>query len=175
MSSFTLTIHVGDVVHVLTVIEAAFDNPEPFMQDVLLVMVRSTQQNFVAQGRPDRWSDLAESTVARRFARAMKGKGSKKLGSLAVLGAIEILRDTGILAQSVGFGASGPFSTSQGFGEADKTSAVIGTNAPGWQNQFPDSRGRRVARVFILWQVQDEEDVGEMGIHFFTRTGAYAA
>lgn len=174
MTSFTIRMEVGDVVQTLHVVEAAMLDASPLMQDVLLVMIRSTQLNFEAGGRP-RWDDLADSTIQRRFAKGMKGKGAKKLGSLAVLGSIEILRDTGLLLQSVGGGASGAFEVGAGFGESDDTGAVIGTSQPGWQNQFPDTRGWRPAREFILFQDQDEEDIMDMAVQWALRTGAYAA
>jgi phage gpG-like protein len=175
MASFEITIHVGDVVHVLTIMEAAFENPAELMKDVLLTMIRSTQLTFEANGRPSRWDDLKESTERKRFAKAMRGQRARNIGALAVLGGLQILRDTGLLAQSVGGGASGAFDTSDGFGDSDQLSAIIGTNRPGWQNQFPDSRGWRVAREFLLIQDQDEEDIAAMALDWFLRRGPYAA
>jgi len=175
MATFTVTFQVGDVIQTLELVQASARDPSPFMSDVLLLMIRSTQLTFQAQGRPDRWNDLAESTVKARFRRAARGRGAAAFGSLGILGSIRILQDRGNLLQSVGGGASGPFSTSDGFGESDEFSAVIGTNHPGWRNQFPDTRGWRDARLFLLWQDQDEEDVAAMGMDWFLRVGPYAA
>lgn len=172
--SFTIEYQAGDVTHLLTVVEGAFDDPSPLMSDALLVMIRSTQLTFEAQGRPNAWDELKESTRRARFGAAMKKKGAKAKGSLAVIGAIQILRNTGALMRSVGGGASGPFEADGGFGTSDDTTAVLGTNAPGWQNQFADTRGWRDAREFLLIQDQDESDIADVGIAWFTRTGPYA-
>jgi phage gpG-like protein len=174
-NTITLGVQLGDSLDTLAQIEAALGDATPLMQDLLLLMIRSTQLNFEAQGRPLPWAPHAESTIRRRFGFAMKQKGAKAKGTLAVLGSIWILRDQGLLAQSVGGGASGPFQSADGFGASDEHSAVIGTNRPGWQNQFDDSRGWREARPFILWQDQDEEDAGAMGMDWIMRTGPYAA
>lgn len=173
-ASFNLQIQVGDVTHVITLIELAVDDASELMRDVLLVMIRSTQQTFEAQGRPARWADLAESTVLKRLRRAMRLQRVRDLGSLGAVGSIQILRDTGLLMQSVGAGASGSFSAADGFGDSDAFTAVIGTNRPGWQNQFPDSRGWRPERPFLVFQDQDEEDIADMAMHWLMRTGPYA-
>ena len=173
-STLTLRLHVGDVLHVLHVMEAAYDDASDLMADVLLTMIRSTQLNFEAQGRPVRWADLAESTERRRFAKAMGGRGARTLGSLGTLGSLLILQVTGSLFQSLGGGASGPFEAKDGFGESDRFTATIGTNRPGWQNQFADTRGWREARPMVEFQNQDVEDIGAMAADWALRTGSYA-
>lgn len=174
MASFTIQIHVGDVVQTLTVVEQALDDATDFMKDVLLIMIRSTQLTFEAQGRP-RWDDLKESTERKRFALAMRGSGAGRRGTLAVLGNLPLLRVTGLLLQSVGGGAAGPYNSADGFGDSDDESAIIGTNRPGWQNQFRDSRGWREAREFLLFQDQDERDIMDGAVDWVLRRGPYAA
>lgn len=171
MATFELRVQVGDVVRVLTLVEHALRDPSDLMSDVLLVMIRSTQITFDVQGRPNPWDDLAESTRRRRLRKA----GIDPDDAGAAVGAIQILRDSGLLFQSVGGNSSGPFSNADGFAESDELSATIGTNRPGWQNQFADTRGTRPERPFILFQDQDEEDVMAMAEDWFLRVGPYAA
>lgn len=174
-NTVTIGVQLGDTLETLELIEDALSDATPLMQDLLLLMIRSTQLTFEAQGRPLPWAPHAESTIRRRFGRAMKQKGAKAQGTLAVLGSIWILRDEGLLAQSVGGSASGPFEGADGFGASDEHSAVIGTNRPGWQNQFDDTRGWREARRFLDWQDIDEKDAGAMSMDWIMRTGAYVA
>jgi phage gpG-like protein len=174
--SFVVRVQVGEVVEVLTLIESAFDDPTPLMRDVLLVMIRSAQLTFEAQGRPTRWHDLAESTIRGRFKKAMKGPGAKSLGSLGVLGSILILRDTGLLFQSIGGNAVGAFEGADGFGEADRLSATIGTNRPGADAlQLGAPENNLPAREYLLFQPQDEDDIADMSIAWMMRQGPYAA
>lgn len=157
MASFTINIQVADVVKTLTLIQDAFHDPSELMKDVLLVMLRSTQQNFEAQGRPERWQPLAQSTIDRR-----RGGGKD----------VKILRDTGLLLQSVGGSAAGAFEAEDGFGESDKFTAAIGTNRPGAEAlQLVIAGGR----VFLLFQDQDEEDIMDMASDWFLRVGPYVA
>jgi phage gpG-like protein len=152
-SSYTITMHVGDVVRVLHVMEAAMDNPSDLMRDVLLHMIRAAHKRFEAQGPG--WAEHAESTKRRR------GDGAL------------ILRDQGLLMQGVTGNGSGPFDTPEGFGISDEFTAVIGVNVRGWQNQFPDSRGWRPARPFVLFQDQDEEDIADMAMDWMLKRGPY--
>lgn len=176
MAKYRIQIHVGDVVQTLTEIEGAFTDPSPLMRDALLTMIRSTQLTFEAQGRPNPWDDLADSTIRKRFARARGARGGGQLGSLGTLGSIQILRDTGLLFQSVGGGANGPFATADGFGESDETSAIIGTNRPGADAlQLGHSRGYFPPRVYLQILDQDEEDIVTMSADWFLQVGPYAA
>jgi phage gpG-like protein len=174
MSTALLQLQAAPALALVRGVEEAASDASAFMKDSLLVMIRSAQLNFEAGGRP-RWTDHAESTERRRFRKGMKGKNAKKMGSLAVLGGLLVLRDTGRLGGSVGLGQSGAFDTGDGFGESDEFTAAIGTNAPGWQNQFDDTRGWREAREFLLFQDQDAEDITQMGLDWFMRTGPYAS
>lgn len=170
-SEFTISFQVGEVVQMIRMVEARLDDPTPLMQDVLLVLIRSTQLTFEAQGRPDRWDDLAESTERARFRKADKGRGS-----LAALGGMQILRDSGLLAMSLGAGASGEFTHPYGFGEADKFTAVLGTNRPGAEaHQLGYPTGNIPQRIFILFQEQDYEDIETMTMDYFLVQGPYAA
>jgi len=173
VSELSVSIQIGDAVRVIEMIDTATRDASDLMKDVLLVMIRSTSLNFDAEGRP-RWDDLKESTIRHRFALGAKGAGAKKQGSLAILGSITILRNTGLLAQSVGLGQSGSFQSGEGFGESDNFAAVIGTSQPGWQNQFPDTRGWRAAREFLMFQPQDDEDIAAMAQDWLLGLGPYA-
>lgn len=191
-ASFTIQFQAGDVIRTLQVVEAAYRDPSDLMADTLLLMIRSTQLNFEAQGRPTRWAGLAESTIQRRLSKTKKGAAKvKALKTAAKKGfgpklfkaaetyiaaghALQILRDTGLLLQSVGGGASGPFETPDGFGESDDLTATIGTNHPGAYNQFPDTRTNRPERIIFIFQEQDVEDVTQMAADWFLRVGPYA-
>lgn len=167
-----LTYSTANVVKTFKLLEASYEDPEPLMQDVLLVMIRSTQVTFQAEGRPQPWDELAESTERQRFRHAARGGRG---GSLAALGGINILRLSGLLWQSVGGGASGEYTTDEGSGTVDKFSATISTSRPAAYNQFPDPRTGRPARVFLRHQEQDVEDIMDMGAQWLVRSGAYAA
>ncbi len=184
-AKFTIRIQVGEVVEVLRVVEASLEDPTELMQDVLLVMIRSTQLNFEAQGRPTRWAGLAPSTIKQRLRKVrggvVKTRGKKKESIYrqlfdqsdafyTALGSIQILRDRGLLFQSVGGNASGPFEDSDGFGEAEKFHATIGTNRPG-----ADALQLVIAggRPYLLIHDQDEEDIMDMSVQWVLRTGAY--
>lgn len=174
MTDFSIVVQVGDVLREVNLIQASAEDATDLMKDVLLLMIRSTQKTFEAEGRPTHWDAHKDSTERARFARAMKGASARKLGSLATLGSFNILRVTGLLAHSVGFGAGGAFEAEQGFGESDKFTAVLGTSQPGWQNQFPDSRGWRDAREYLLFQAEDEKDASAMALDWLMRRGPYA-
>lgn len=68
----------------------------PAMRVIQLDLIRSTQLNFIAEGRRDKakgvWPDLAESTKARRRAGQQKRGAGRK---------IRILRDTSELFDSI--------------------------------------------------------------------------
>lgn len=173
---YTVEWQLGEVVKVLQIVEARAEDATDLMKDSLLLMIRSTQLNFDEQGRPQPFADLAESTIRRRFASGMKGKGAKAKGSLGVLGSIQILRDTGLLMQSLGESASGPFEAADGFGEVDKFSAVLGTNRPGADAlQTGYAPNNLPAREYVLFQPQDEDDLLVMAEDFLMGTGAYAS
>lgn len=177
MTTAALSLDVRDGLAMLRQVEARANDATPLMKDALLLMIRSTQLNFQAQGRPDKWDDLALSTILRRALKALKGKKSQKAKMKAapsVIAGLQILRDTGRLMQSVGVGATGPFDAAEGFGESDESTATIGTNAPGWQNQEADTRGWRVARPFLLFQEQDVDDLTQMAMDWMTGSGPYA-
>lgn len=192
-TSFTMSFQAGEVVRVLTVMQTAMDNPTELMRDILLVMIRSTQLNFEAGGRPTRWTSLQPATILRRLRRTQKGRAAvKKLNKAATKGkpdavptqmdtllglmaSVQILRDTGLLFQSVGAGASGEFSTSDGFGVAEKYAAILATNRPGADaHQLGYPEGNIPERPFFLLQPEEEGDIADMGMQWLMRTGPYA-
>jgi phage gpG-like protein len=190
-TSFTMSFQAGDAVRVLTVMQTAMDNPTELMRDILLVMIRSTQLNFEAGGRPTRWTSLQPSTILRRLRRTQKGRSAvSKLNKsatsgkavprqmdtvLALMASIQILRDTGLLFQSVGAGAGGEFSTADGFGVAEKYAAILATNRPGADaHQLGYPEGNIPERPFFLLQPEEEGDIADMGMQWLMRTGPYA-
>jgi phage gpG-like protein len=181
VTSFTLELQTGDVIATVREIHAALTDATPLMQDVLLVMMRSTQLNFEMGGRPNKWPPLAQSTIDRRLGGVFSGGGKSGKAAVkaqdkyfAAVGSIQILRDSGLLMQSLGANATGPFENDDGFGEVEKFTATLGTNRPGWQNQFPDSRGWRPERPFLLFQEQDVQDIEQMHADFVMQVGPYA-
>lgn len=167
---------VGEVTQVLRMMEAGFEDASDLMKDVLLVMIRSTQLNFEMQGRPEPFADLAESTERRRYAKAMGAPGAGALGSLATLGSLMILIDSGLFMQSLGAGADGAFEAADGFGEFDEYTATLGSNRPGadvLQTGYPPHN--LPAREVVLFQERDVEDMMQMAADFALRVGPYAA
>lgn len=154
---YSLQWQLGDTIKVLTLVETRAKDATDLMKDSLLLMIRSTQLNIEAQGRPTPFAEHAESTKKRR------GEGA------------QILRNEGLLMQSLGAGASGIFEEADGFGEYDASSATLGTNRPGadaLQLGYPPNN--LPGREYILFQVQDEEDLLVMAEDFFTGSGPYA-
>lgn len=174
MAKATLEFNLGDVTKKLTSIETRLADPSDLTRDLLLLAIRSTQLNFESEGRPQRWDDLAQSTIERRFAKVMKTKAGKKAGSLGSFGSIRILQNTGHLKQSLGFGANGPFNKFGGEGVSDQFTATLSTSHPGAWNQFPNTRTGAPARVMVLWQTADEEDALAMAEDFLLARGPYA-
>lgn len=174
MTEVRLEYHLADAQHLVGSITTRLEDPSDLTADYLLLMIRSTQLNFEEQGRPLPFAELAPSTIERRFTKGMKGKGAKAKGSLAVLGSIQILRDTGLLMQSLGASANGPFETDGGFGESDKFSAVIGSNRPGADAlQTGYAPHNLPGREYILFQAQDVDDMQQMAQDWLTGSGPY--
>lgn len=108
-----------------------------------VVMLGSIQQNFKAQGRPNKWTKLSDVTIARR--RKGKGKGSA-----------QILIDRGLLKNSHSMKVS--------------TDGVeVGTNkiqAKRLHFGFPKGKGRgkskTPARKFVMFQEEDFDTIGNI-------------
>lgn len=188
MPDLSIRVQVGDAVEVVMGIASQLEDPSPLMQDALLIMIRSTQLTFEAQGRPTRWTPLAQSTIESRLRKnaggraALKGANDRTLTGkkavaaqekyFAAAGSIQILRDTGRLLMSVGGGQAGAFEDEQGFGESDQFTATLGTNHPGAEAlQFIIAGGR----PFLVIQETDEEDIMDASVQFVMMTGPYAA
>jgi hypothetical protein len=175
VTTLALQYQLGDVTRVLHMMEARFEDASDLMADHLLLLIRSTQLNIEEQGRPQPFAPHADSTIRRRFGKAMKGKGAKAGGTLAALGSIMILRDTGLYMQSLGAGASGSFEAANGFGESDKFTATLGTNRPGADAlQMGYEPNNLPGREHVLFQAQDDIDLLQMTEDFFMGTGPYA-
>ncbi len=175
MTDIRLEYHLADATALLGNIHVRLEDPSDLTADFLLLMIRSTQLNFEEGGRPSPFAELAPSTERRRFYKGMKGKGAKAKGSLGVLGSIQILRDTGLLMQSLGASASGSFQTADGFGESNKFSAVLGSNRPGADAlQTGYAPNNLPGREYILFQPQDVGDMTQMAEEWLTGSGPYA-
>lgn len=118
-------------------------------------MLGSIEQNFRAQGRPEKWKGLAASTLA---ARARRGKRRRK----AATGSAQILIDKARLKNSINYKVIG-----------GGTGVAIGTNvvyARRHQLGFPKGKGRghsfTPARPFLLFQ---DEDIKYIGSNIFGR------
>src|SRR5574344_1123153 len=42
------------------------ENLKPLMKNIAGIMADSTEENFAQEGRPDKWQELAESTIKKR-------------------------------------------------------------------------------------------------------------
>lgn len=188
MANLFLNIQVGDAVETVLVVEEQLADPTVLMQDALLMLIRSTQLTFEAQGRPQRWTPLAMSTIRGRLQKNAGGRAALRAGDkapnlsgkdavkaqnqfFAAVGSVQILRDTGALAMGVGFGASGAFETPEGFGESDKFTATLASTHLGAEAlQFVIAGGR----PFLLIQDVDEEDIMDAAVQFVMATGPYS-
>lgn len=180
---YSLQWQLGDTIKVLTLVETRAKDATDLMKDSLLLMIRSTQLNIEAGGRPTPFAPLAQSTIDARLG-VSAGKFAGGFGKSAVkkqnkyfgmVSSLKILRDTGLLMQSLGAGASGIFEEADGFGEYDASSATLGTNRPGAdaiQLGYPPNN--LPGREYILFQVQDEDDLLVMAEDFYTGAGPYA-
>lgn len=143
--------------------------------------LRKIQKSTRRKILPDVRKDSRKVVKADKSERARKLAVYKKLFKrsdkyYAAVGSIQILRNKGLLFQSVGGNAAGAFEAAGGFGEADKFTATLGTNRPGadaLQGGVPEHN--LPARPFLLLQPQDETDAADIGIQFMLRTGPYAA
>jgi|CXWL01.1.fsa_nt_gi phage virion morphogenesis protein len=104
-------------------------------------MLGSIERNFKAEGRPKRWTALAESTVRQR--RKGKGRGGPK-----------ILTNFGVLKGSMSR-------------RIRRTEAEVGTNAVQAKRQhygYPKKAGRghskTPARPFVMFQNEDFDAIG---------------
>jgi phage virion morphogenesis protein len=108
-----------------------------------VLMLGSIEKNFKAQGRPNKWEKLADSTLARR----RKGRGRGKA---------QILIDKGILKNSHSM-------------KLFTGGVAAGTNAVQAKRQhfgFPEGEGpghaKTPARPFVMFQEEDIRDIGEI-------------
>lgn len=125
-------------------IESAAKNLEPAMRASGVYMLGSIERNFQAQGRPDKWESLADSTLAAR--RSGKGKGSA-----------QILVDDGLLKASV---------TSAESVETTGDSMIISTNKVqaarmhfGYEGGEGRGQSETPARPFLLFQDEDADAI----------------
>jgi phage gpG-like protein len=134
---------------------------ERAMAEAGAYMLGSIEQNFRAQGRPQKWQKLAASTLAARrgLRRAGRGRLRDKQGRYAKnkSGSAQILIDKARMKNSIGFKVIGG-----GVG------VEVGLNAKQARRQqlgFPKGTGRghapTPARPFLLVQREDAEYIGE--------------
>ena len=129
---------VADVTTMLQGVSDRMIDETPAMQAIETVMLRSAQLNFVEQGRPTPWVPLKEATVKQR-----RGNGE----------GAQILRDTGLLMQSIAPGAGNEYSTR----DVTPQSVQIGTNRPG-ASAHQYGSARMPQRMFLEHQEQDISD-----------------
>jgi phage gpG-like protein len=133
---------------------------ERAMAEAGAYMLGSIEENFRAQGRPQKWQGLAASTLAARrgLRRAGKGRLRDKQGrySKNKSGGAQTLIDTARLKNAIAFKVIGG-----GVG------VEIGTNvkyAARQQFGYPKGEGRghspTPARPFLMFQPQDLEYIG---------------
>lgn len=106
-------------------------------------MLGSIERNFKAQGRPEKWTALSESTLARR----RKGRGKGKA---------QILIDTARLKNSVSMRLTGD-------------GVEVGTNvvyAPrqhfGYEGGEGRGQAKTPARPFLMFQDEDIDAIGDI-------------
>jgi phage gpG-like protein len=111
------------------------ENLVPALEAITLVMLRSAQVTFEAQGRPEPWDRLTKKTARR--------KGSSL-----------ILEETGYLRQSLT-----PSGNSYSLKNLTATSATIGTNRPGASaHEEGDPERNLPQRKFLVHQPEDIAD-----------------
>lgn len=91
------------------------ENLRPLMKNIAGIFASSTEENFKEEGRPDKWTELAEITKENRKKNKDKKKGKNKSKGNDNKWSGKILQVTGQLAASVNT-------------QYDDNSAVIGSN-----------------------------------------------
>ncbi|MFZ2490738.1 MAG: phage virion morphogenesis protein [Thermoanaerobaculia bacterium] len=131
-----LAILGADDVHAqLEGIGQRIEDMSPIMRGAVRdVLIRSAQENFQAQGRPDRWPDLKESTRKRKR------------------GTDLILQDSLLLVRSLS-----PDGNQYSINHHDEHSVTIGTTRPGAKNHQEGLT--RPQRRFLVVQDEDIEDI----------------
>lgn len=127
MIEFTVSSNIKSVGKTLISMEKAIANFSVPLKQSGLVMMRSIDENFREEGRPEKWKPLKPATIAGR---RKKGKGG-----------VMILQDDGILKGSIT-----PRQT--------KDTVAIGTSVPyGKVHQFGTAKVPQ--RKFLLFQESD--------------------
>lgn len=106
-------------------------------------MLGSIEKNFRAQGRPQKWQGLADSTLRRR--RKGRGRGSAR-----------ILIDTAAMKNAIGFRVN-----TEGV-EVGLTKAQARRQHFGYPGGSGRGRARTPARPFLLLQQEDIPAIGEI-------------
>ena len=77
-------------------LKRGIDLTKPFKRIATTVMVPSFQQNFMEQGRPEKWKGLKPETIIARYYRRNKGKGlvSKKMRGMKSVGSARYKEST---------------------------------------------------------------------------------
>lgn len=202
MPDLSLRIQVGDAVEVVHAIETQLSDPTELMQDHLLIMIRSTQLTFEAQGRP-RWTDLAQSTVEARLRKNASGRAALKgiQGSTGTTGsafapdnkaASGKFGKAAVKAQEKYFAAVGSIQILRDSGRllmsvgGGQSGAFEDEQGFGESDQFTATLGTNHpgaealqfiiagGRPFLVFQDIDEEDIMDASVQFVMMTGPYA-
>lgn len=127
-------------------------NTERAMVEAGAYMLGSIEDNFRAQGRPQKWQGLAASTLAQRTRRGQRRRKKNR-----PTGSPQILIDKGRMKNQIGFKVIGG-----GVGVA------VGLNAKQAARQhfgYPGGSGRghsrTPARAFLMFQQRDLEYIAE--------------
>jgi len=133
-----LTLHVSvngekKIVNELRNIAGKAKDLRPVFKDARLLIMESTQRNFMAGGRPERWEPLSEATLKRR------GKGARPL------------RDTGLLMNSIGIPGA------DGISVLKPLELRVGTNVP--YARYHQHGIGVPKREFMLLLPEDEEKI----------------
>ena len=146
----------------------------PAFKVARLLILESTQRNFMAGGRPERWEPLKASTLERRAREHMgstwtatekrshskmwiqrgANKGRITKGAAKYMAGAKPLRDTGMLMASIGFPSRDGISVNK------PLELRVGTNVPyAWVHQKGWDEGKIPARPFMLLHPEDEEKI----------------
>lgn len=128
------------------------ENLRPLMKNIAGIFASSTEENFKEEGRPDKWTELAEITKENRKKQKNKKKGKSKSSEKKNKWSGKILQVSGQLAASVNT-------------QYDDNTAVIGSNldyAAIHQLGGQAGRNKKVsipARPYLLLTDEDFEEI----------------
>lgn len=203
MPDISIRIQVGDAIEVVQAIESNLENPSELMGDILLMMIRSTQLTFEQQGRPARWTPLAQSTIEGRLRKNDGGRAALK--ALGTPGTTELGFNPDNKAAKGKFGKNAVKAQEKYFAAIGSIQILRDTGrllmgvGGGQSGDFETEDGFGIrpdkytavlgtnhpgaealqfiiagGRPFLLFQDQDEEDIMDASVQFVMGTGPYS-